>query len=462
MTPKTKKRGADPARLAAVKVLHQVMEESAFSNESAAYHLSAPGLDARDRAFASALIFGTLANLPRIDYDLSKVSARPLDKLDPWVRTLLRAGVWQLFYSYQVTVAAACDESVRLARFLTGEKTTGFVNGVLRRLARGRPELEGPGREAIEAGLPVELFQLLSGWYGPETALEIGRWSLTSPASVNIRANARRQEAFDQWAGSDEARALELAKRDWPPPAWSVLPSGRNLPGTAGYREGLFSLQSRAAMLAICLSGARAGDRILDLCAAPGGKTGHLAELNGGRSRITACDVSQERVALLQANLDRLGHGEVRTCVHDATRKEASWEEAFDLVICDVPCSGLGLLQKRPEIRSRVSRESIDRLRLLQASILEKAASYVAPGASLLYTTCTLNPEENEEQLEAFLASDRGQSFELDDLGEEVKELLGADIPAPLSDRLPASVLLLPHRDRTDGFFISRLRRGGP
>ncbi len=461
MARDARKRKADPARLAAVKVLHQVLEEFAFSNESAAYHLSAPGLDARDRAFASALIFGTLANLPRIDYDLSQVSARPLDKLDPWVRTLLRAGVWQLFYSYQVTTAAACDETVRLARFLAGERTTGFVNGILRRLARGRPELEGPGREAIEAGLPADLFELLSTWYDRGTALAIGRWSLTSPDFVSIRANASRQEVFDQWATGEEAKALRLEKRAWPPPAWSVLPSGRNLTATSAYREGLFSLQSRAAMLAGCLSGARTGDRILDLCAAPGGKTGHVAELTGPGTSLTACDLSPERVALLQANLDRLGHGGVRTCVQDATVAQPAWVEAFDRVICDVPCSGLGLLQKRPEIRSRVTRESIDRLRALQAAILERAASYVAPGASLLYTTCTLNPEENEDQVQAFLASDQGRTFRLDDLADELEELLGASLPAPLSDRLPATALLLPHRDGTDGFFIARLRRVG-
>lgn len=129
MAESKKRKKVDQARLAAVRVVYQVLEEGAFSNESAAYHLSAPGLDARDRAFASALIFGSLANLPRIDYDLDQVTSRPVNQLDPWVRTILRVGIWQLFYSYQVTTAAACDESVHLARFLVGEKVTGFVNG---------------------------------------------------------------------------------------------------------------------------------------------------------------------------------------------------------------------------------------------------------------------------------------------------------------------------------------------
>ena len=459
MTTGRSKRKADPARLAAVKVLHQVMEENAFSNESAAWHLAAPGLDARDRAFSSALIFGTLSRLPLIDGLLSQVSSRPLEELDPWVRTILRAGVWQLYFSYQVTDAAACDESVRLARFLAGEKVTGFVNGIMRRLTRSRPEPKEDDRAALEAGLTPLLFDLLEGWYGSETALAVGRASLESPDHLAVRFNPCKGQAWEEWLKGDEAASFRAEKLPWPASAYALQPAGRSVTSSNAYKEGLFTPQSQAAMMAGILSGAGEGDRILDLCAAPGGKTGHLAELAGCAGTITACDVSPAKVALLDETLARLGHDFVRTCVHDASQPSLEFSRAFDRVICDVPCSGLGLLQKRPEIRSRVTRESIGRLRAVQRSILESGSQAVAPGGRLLYSTCTLNPEENEEQIVVFLGSEAGEDFELDDLGGETEAALNGAMEPPLSGRLPSTVLFMPHRDQTDGFFIARLRR---
>lgn len=453
------KRQVDKARLQAVKVLFGVLEENAFSNESAAFHLADPELDARDRAFASAIIFGTLSNLPRIDYDLSRVSSRPIDKLDPWIRTILRAGIWQLFYSYQATKAAACDESVRLARHLTGEKMTGFVNGICRRLARSRPTLEGPNRAALKVGLPVFLFDQLSAWYGADEAEAIGQWSLESPEAITIRANLCQMDAFLNWSGGEEAIGMGLVPRTWPPHAYALTPKGRSVSETTGYKQGLYTLQSRAAMMVGALSGVVKNERVLDLCASPGGKTGHVAELADCKLDMLASDITPERVSLLEKTLERLGHDFVKTAVHDATVVNPAWRESFDLVLCDVPCSGLGLIQKRPEIRLRVNAESIERLIGIQRDILEHAASAVAPGGRLLYSTCTLNPHENELQIERFLASEAGQTFELEDLKAELVEILPGEIKLPMSERLPGSVFFWPPRDQTDGFFIARLRR---
>jgi 16S rRNA (cytosine967-C5)-methyltransferase len=453
------KRKPGQARLAAAKVLFQVLEEEAFSNESAGWHLSAPGLDARDRAFASALIFGTLSRLPLIDHDLACVLSRPLQELDPWVRTILRVGVWQLYFSYQATAAASCDESVRMARLRAGEKATGFVNGVLRRLARSRPEPSGEYREALEAGLPPLLYDLLAGWYGGESALAIGRSSLEPPSCLAVRFNACKKQAFDNWLAGEEAASFKAEKLAWPVCAYAMTAEGRSVAATDGYRQGLFTVQSQPAMMAGILSGTGPGDRILDLCAAPGGKTGHLAELAACSGVLTACDVTPERVALLEETLERLGHTFVKTRVHDASLPSADFAGFFDRVICDVPCSGLGLLQKRPEIRLRVELESINRLKTLQQAILQSGSLAVAPGGRLLYSTCTLNPEENEEQILSFLNSKAGEAFELEDLKEDLEAALAGALAPPLSERLPRTVQFLPHRDQTDGFYIARLRR---
>lgn len=456
--PQTKRK-ADKARLAAVKVIHQVTEEQAFSNESAAFHLASPDLDARDRAFASAILFGTLSRLPYIDYLLTRASSRPLADLDPWIRAILRAGVWQLFFSYQATAAAACDESVRLARFLSGERATGFVNGILRSLAREGQGSAGPHAAILEAGLPLALHDLLAGWYGGETALALGQASLLAPAHAIIRPNGCRLDAFEAWLLTSQAESLRPERAAWPPGAYTMTAGGRSLTATDAYEAGLYSLQSQAAMTAGHVLYGSQEDRYLDLCASPGGKTGHLAELAACKASILACDLSAEKVETLRANLTRLGHTFVQTRIHDAAALEEDMTGSFDRVLCDVPCSGLGLLSKRPEIRSRVTRESIDRLRGIQGRILASGARALAPGGRLLYSTCTINPEENEEQIKDFLASEAGASFELEDLTGELLSLLGDSVHRPFSDRLPGTILFLPHLHDTDGFFLARLRR---
>lgn len=443
--------------MAAARVLHRVLEYDTFSNESAAYHLSDPSLDARDRAFASALIFGTLTYLPAIDLDLSAVSSRPLNRLDPWVRTILRMGVWQLYYSYHVPARAACDESVRLTRCFIGERATGFVNGLMRRLSRERPDPPKGAEAAYRLALPRDLYDALVDWYGEAEAEAIGRAALEAPEGVAIRPNACQADAFSAWLSTDEAAVFSPKKSPWPPNAYMVTPEGHSVTATDAYEAGWFTVQSRSAMLVGLLADARPGDRVLDLCAAPGGKTGHLAERTGRQASIVACDVSPERVRDLREAMRRLGHDAAVTCeVHDATQHRPAWDRAFDLVLCDVPCSGLGLLDKRPEIRSRITREAIDRLVMTQRLILEQAARYVKPGGGLVYATCTLNPEENGRQIERFLESPAGGDFERVDIASDVARW-GPKIDP--SDGATGTIQLLKHRHGSDGFFIAKLRK---
>lgn len=457
----------DAARLAAAKVIQAVTFDCAFSNESAAFHLLSPGLDARDKSFASALIYGTLSRLPQIDYYIAHASSRPLESLDPSVLTVLRMGVWQLFFSYHVPPRAAVDESVKLVRFLAGEKATGFVNAILRKLTRRKPELPEDGGEALELGLTQELFAMLTRWHGEEDACAIGRNSLESPACVSIRMNAMKAEAFNQWAGSEEAGMLRLRKLAWPDCAYGLESGGTDVTQLQAYRDGLFSLQSQSAMLVGALTGVKPDDRVLDLCAAPGGKLSHIAELKGNHRGLVACDQSEERLRSLSAMMERLGFGAVEQHCLDATAHRDEFDDAFDIVLCDVPCTGLGLLQKRPEIRSRVTSETVGRLLPIQRAILANGSKAVVAGGLLIYSTCTINPEENEEQVKTFLASDEGGAFELVHPDESVLGPRGGVrlaseqlIPEKLfSLRLPGALLLLPHVCHSDGFFIALMRR---
>jgi 16S rRNA (cytosine967-C5)-methyltransferase len=405
-----------------------------------------------------ALIFGTLTYLPAIDLDLSAVSSRPLNRLDPWVRTILRMGVWQLYYSYHVPARAACDESVRLTRCFIGERATGFVNGLMRRLSRERPDppkgAEGRVSVGASAGPLRRVGRLVRGSGGRGHR---SRGARSARRGSRFVPNACQADAFSAWLSTDEAAVFSPMKSPWPPNAYMVTPEGHSVTATDAYEAGWFTVQSRSAMLVGLLADARPGDRVLDLCAAPGGKTGHLAERTGRQASIVACDVSPERVRDLREAMRRLGHDAAVTCeVHDATQHRPAWDRAFDLVLCDVPCSGLGLLDKRPEIRSRITREAIDRLVMTQRLILEQAARYVKPGGGLVYATCTLNPEENGRQIERFLESPAGGDFERVDIASDVARW-GPKIDP--SDGATGTIQLLKHRHGSDGFFIAKLRK---
>lgn len=466
MSPKKQK--IDKARLAAAKVIHAVAFENAFSNESAAFHLSSLGSDTRDKSFASALIYGTLSYLPLIDYYIAQASSRPLESLDPSVLTVLRMGTWQLYFSYHVPPRAAVDESVKLVRFLSGERATGFVNAIMRKLTRQKPELPADERQALELGLTQELFEMLMRWYGEEHAISIGQNSLQSPAYVPIRMNRMKTDEFNRWADSEEAKTLRLRKLVWPDCAYGLEPGGTDVTQLRAYRDGLFSLQSQSAMLVGALSGVEPDDRVLDLCAAPGGKLSHVAELKGNVLGLVACDQSEERLLSLIEMMERLGFGEIERHCLDATVHRDVFDDLFDLVLCDVPCTGLGLLQRRPEIRSRVTSETVERLLPIQRAILANGSKAVVSGGLLMYSTCTINPEENEEQVRAFLDSDEGVAFELVhlDIGSvgndsENHSACGVQqMPESLLHvQLPGTLLLLPHVCHSDGFFIALMRR---
>lgn len=452
-----KRERLDPARLTAVKIIREVTDDGAFSNESASRHLASHELDARDRAFVSAMVWGTLSELPFIDYAISAVSKRSLASLDSWVRAILRVGVWQLYYSFHVPPRAACDESVRLTRLLSGERATGFVNGIMRRLTRFKPDLpeDSDAADALIYGLPEELYRLFITWYGREKAQRIGIWSKSAPPFLAIRPDLRRQEKFLMWLEGQEAASWYPQCLLWPDNAYALTPMGRDVTQLNAYREGLFSLQSQSAMLVAQLLGARKKDRILDCCAAPGGKTAYIAEITDDESLVTACDVSSERTDLLRSSMKNRGHINVFSHCLDASELPSSWNLTFDRVLCDVPCSGLGLLSKRPEIRSRVNLDTIERLVPLQQAILRNGAKATAIGGTLLYSTCTLSPMENEAQIQTFLASNEGDGFALDDLTLE----LPITVRHMVSTRLPGTVLLMPPDMDSDGFFIARLCR---
>jgi 16S rRNA (cytosine967-C5)-methyltransferase len=458
-----KRRPADPARLAAARVLHAVYETGAYANLSARRLLEQDQLDARDRRFAAALIYETLSYTHTIDWILRQISKKPLASLDPWIRTILRMGVWQLVWSRSIPVSAAIDESVRIAANRTNRGAAGYVNAVLRRLARN-PVVIPPGNVPLLTGLPPELYGHLRKWYGDGEARKLADQALESVRTVTARANRLRitPESLCERLKLD---GVDSEPGRYCPEALAMQLAGQPVSGLAAWREGLLSIQNEAAMLVGHAAGPHQGWTIIDLCAAPGGKTTHLAELTGCRAAIVAVDSHQERLRLVSEQAKRLGLDGIHCLVADsATGLDPAGEPAFlpwlnraDLVLADVPCSGLGLLGRKPEIRLHMTHERIGSFYPLQSAILDTAAGLVRPGGVLIYSTCTINPAENDGQVDAFLQRQGGQFLSDPLTGLLPAALLDQDDLADQADR--GRLQLLPHRHGTDGFYMARMKK---
>lgn len=448
----------DQARHAACRVLSDVLESGAYANLSSITLLSDAKLDARDRAFASALIYGTISQLPAVDYLLEQVLDKPLSKTQPLVRTILRMGAWQLYYAGSVPSPAAVDESVKLASALSNPGAAGLVNAVLRKLAsEDRPQLPA-NKPHLSVGLQPELFGYFKKWYGLEEALAIGQWSIESRNFVTVRVNlhlttlkdvrtmlSKENVSYEPGLYCQEALRLRL--------------QGRSIRSLECWQKGFITVQDEAAMLVAYCANPLRGEQIIDLCAAPGGKSSHMAEWAHDDVRLLALDISPARLSLIDELSERLGLRSIKTASADATDLEWSAEliNQADVVLADVPCSGLGLLGRKPEIRLTMNHEKMQNLYPIQAKILDHAALLVKPGGHLIYSTCTINPAENEHQIERFLA-DHAQQFVLEPLTSLLPEAL-LNFEDLYASAARGTLQLMPNRHFVDGFYIARLRR---
>ena len=455
------RRGAAPTRtrLLALRVLERVQRAGAYADLLLHANLGRSSLTAPDRAFATDLVYGTLRWRGRIDYLLRHVPDRDLDKLEPLVATALRLGAYQLLFSDRVPAMAAVDESVRCVRAAGIERATGLVNAVLRRLAT---QGEGIALPTLEDDPLAHLCYALSlpewiaaRWlelYGPQAAAELARASNEVPPLV-VRTNRVRCSA--------EELLVELRPR-FPdahrcPRARDGLVLGRrgNPAEDPAFLAGRFTVQDEASQLVVALLDPRPGERVLDTCAAPGGKATAIAERvatgEGTGGSVVAVDRHSNRLGLIRRQLRRLGLSNIELRNRDATRPlEDCAPGSFDRVLVDAPCSGLGTLRRNPDARWRIGASDPARLAEVQRSILANAALALRPGGVLVYSTCTLLPEENEAVVQSFLEA--SESFVLaprDRAPEEVRSVIDAD----------GFLRCLPHVHDTDGFFAARLER---
>lgn len=431
-------------RTSAFRILRRVEEEGAWADRAVHAEARRVRLDAREQALCTALVYGTVQRQATLDWLIEGLAGRPPARLDAPTLTALRLGLFQIAFMERIPAHAAVGETVELAKAGSpgGAK---LVNAVLRRATREAARRLGtltdatPEDAALLHSHPVWIARLWWDALGPETAralLAAGN----RPAEAALRVNTLRADPAQLAAELGARRAGDL-------PEALVLEGAFDAFGHPGWEAGHFMPQSRAAQAVGRLLGPRPGERVLDLCAAPGAKTTHLAALMGGEGEIVAVERHPGRAEALRRTADRMGAASVTVRTGDAARVDEPG--AYDRVLVDPPCSDLGTLAARPDARWRKHPEDPERLATVQATILAAGAAAVRAGGVLVYSTCTISPRENEDVVLAFLEAH--PEFEPDDLR--------ADRPAWEHPHVPSFLQTLPHRDRTDGFFVARLRR---
>lgn len=407
----------------------------------------------QDRAFYTRLVEGVTERRIYLDYVINQFSKRPVEKCKPLIRNLLRMGAYQLLFM-DVPDAAACSEAVKLAkkRHFTG--LAGFVNGVLRAVARGKDKISLPDKDkdylaylSVAGSAPGWLVALLLEEYGKEDT-ERMLLSFLEERPLTIRTCTSRISP-DQLRDLLVQEGLTVREGDYVKGAF-VLEGLDSLNRVAAFRQGYFTVQDESSQLAVEIAGVKEGDLVLDICAAPGGKAFMAADLAGETGRVIARDLTEYKTDLIEENNERLGFSSLEVQQWDARKKDDTMLASADLVLADLPCSGLGIMGRKNDIKYNLEPDRLSDLVRLQREILALAWQYVRPGGSLVYSTCTLLKEENEENVDWILNNTPLQASSIE-----------ARLPAKLKGRTgdKGYIQLVPGRDSCDGFFMARFTR---
>lgn len=438
------------ARQVAFEALIKVHRDGAYSNLAVDSLLKEnSGLDERDRAFVCNLVYGTLDRLMLIDYNLGLYLNQPVRKLKPELHTILRMGAYQLLFMDKVPSRAAVNESVNLAKVNKSSFAASLVNAVLRRVSDNGLRLpEGDEKDpdflAIKYSCPEWILSLWINAYGFDNAVALAEKALEAP-NVVIRANTTKISADELiWKLAEEGVVSEKT-----PDASDalILSNTGSVEELDAYKEGLFHAQDIASQICCKALDPKPGETVFDMCSAPGGKAFTIAETMENKGIVRAFDVYQSRVDLIKNGAERLGLDNIFAYLSDASIFNENYGFA-DRVLCDVPCSGLGIIRRKPEIRFK-SRNDIDNLPELQYRILCNSVKYLKDGGRIVYSTCTLNPKENSEVCDRFLREHPDFS---------AVEIM-TDIPRYSAD--DKYLTLMPHIHSTDGFFVAAFQKNG-
>ncbi len=433
------------ARDSALRVLTACRKSGAWADAALAAELKRENLSPADAALASRIVYGVMQNRTLLDWYLSAFCTQRLEHLQQPLPDILRIGAYQLLFLDKVPDSAAVSESVELAKASKRGAAAGLVNAVLRKLARAGKQLPPLPEDDLERlcvgtshprWLAERMIELL-GFAGAEAFL-CGN-NVTAPLTVRVNPlKTTRDALLDELNGA----GVSAQPHAWVPDSIELSGAG-DLSTLPAFYRGECTVQDPAARLVSLAAGIRPGQRVLDVCAAPGGKSFSAAFDMRNEGAIVACDLHENKLKRIRDGARRLGITCIEAKAADGREFRSEWQNAFDVVLCDVPCSGLGIIRKKPDIRWKEP-SALSALPALQGAILSNAARYVRPGGVLVYSTCTVLPEENEGVTDAFLRDNRSFSYE------------SFELPIGTQN---GPMTLWPQKHGTDGFYIARLRK---
>lgn len=417
-------------------------------------------LERNERAFISRLVRGTVERRITLDYVINSVSTVKINKMKPFIRNLLRMSVYQIMYMDQIPDSAACNEAVKLAQKRHFGNLKGFVNGVLRNVARSITSLQLPDDYAVKYSIPNEVISIIRNAYG-DSAFEKIAESFLHEGRISVIANTTIC-TLDELKAQLDGEGVTYVDAPYVPNAL-ILKNLDYPEAMSSFNEGMFQIQDISSMIAGMVTAPAKNSTVIDVCAAPGGKSIYAAMMMEGTGKVISRDVSDRKVAKILENINRLCIKNVDVQLLDATIFNEADCESADYVIADVPCSGLGIIGRKPDIKYNVSADKIEEIVKLQRQILDVAVRYVKPGGYIILSTCTLNPMENEENVSYLKA----KGFETADISPDLPQQLFEDYKSfdeayykkVTKDAKEGFITLIPGVCECDGFFVAKLKK---
>jgi 16S rRNA (cytosine967-C5)-methyltransferase len=453
-SPINKKRPIS-AREVALEILTRVEQDKSYSNLLLNQMLQKHPLERADAGLVTEIVYGTIQHLNTIDYYLNRFVAKGAQKLEPWVRCLLRLSLYQVVYLERIPDHAIVNEAVNIAKKKGHQGISGMVNGVMRNVIRQKEQLMIPSdlslvdRIALQYSHPQWMVARWIKQFGVQNTKFICQANNTTPATsarVNILKHTRDEILALMHQEGMEARSSKLA------PSGIIIEHVGNLAFTRWFADGSITVQDESSMLVAEAVSPQPGMRVLDCCAAPGGKTTHLAEKMQDTGVIVACDVHEHKIALIREQANRLKLHTIETVFCDAVDLSKQYaDESFDCILLDAPCSGLGVIRRKPDLKWSKQEQEIAAICLIQRNLLNAVHSLLKPGGILVYSTCTIEYMENQGMIAHFI--EQHPQFMLEAFPNERLSEIN-------SDSAEAGMLqILPHHFNSDGFFIARMRK---
>lgn len=447
------KKSLNRVREIALKVLYETNHKGKYANISLKNHLRLHSFDERDVHLITKLVYGTLEKQITIDWVIEKFTEP--NNINPWIKNILRMGCYQINFLERIPDSAACNESVKLCKAIGYPGLSGFVNAVLRNIVRKKHEL---GIESINGDDSLSLSLrfsypewLVRKWlkdFGIDYTRKIissdGQDDYTSIRVNSLKTNVLRLKNILEDSGIQVSSGLYMKD------ALRIMKAG-DIEQHPFYKDGLFTVQDESSMLVVNILDPHSGDRVLDTCAAPGGKTTYISEKMANVGEVIAWDIHEHRTDMIAKNAARMGSAIIFPAKQDACDMIDEYKDRFDRVLADVPCSGLGVSHKKPDIKLKIKPDGINSILKTQWNILSNCANYVRIGGVLVYSTCTINADENQRMIAKFLNCYKNFAIEplYNLLPEVFHKILSPD----------GTIQLIPSRDFIDGFFIARLKR---